>query len=177
MVDLRFNASIGGSNFKITLSSPRGLGPRRRTTSYARWLTSTVQRTGVQLLLHYLAASASNAAKDGTIISTLTFAKKSGHRMKIELFCKCTPNMAIDGVKSLRLSLVAQIMLLKIASTQSSRSMQQKIRINLVVFQLLKRNQKKKKSLKMIIILLQQIKWLPKCKALNFQNRVHKDHP
>jgi hypothetical protein len=60
---------------------------------------SMALRTGVLSRLLCLAGSESNAAKDGTIILTPIFEKKSGLKKKIEPFLECTPNSAIDGVK------------------------------------------------------------------------------
>ncbi len=81
--DLRSNVSIDGSNCKITPSFLRDLGPRKRTIYFDRWSMNTVQRTGVLLQLRFLGASESNAAKDGTIILTQIFEKKSGPKKKI----------------------------------------------------------------------------------------------
>jgi hypothetical protein len=47
MEGLRSNASIDGSNCKITPSFLRDLGPKKRTIYYGRWSMNTVLRTGV----------------------------------------------------------------------------------------------------------------------------------
>jgi len=127
MDGLRSNASIDGLNCKITPSFLRDLGPRKRMIYYVKWSMNTVLRTGVLSLQHYLAVSASNAAKDGTIILILIFEKKSGLKKKIEPYSKCMPNSVIDGAKSPRLSQVALTTLSRTASIQSSRSMSQRV--------------------------------------------------
>ena len=124
---LRSNASIGGSNCKITPSFQKGHGPGKRTIYFARWSMNTAQRTGVPSLLLFLAVSGSNAAKDGTIILTLIFEKKSGLRRKIEPSSKCMPNMVIDGAKSPKPFLVALTTLSRTASTPSLKSTFKKV--------------------------------------------------